>query len=130
MAVKGLHAKWTALIKRFYPKRFTMEASHSPIHTHIHTSIVEATMQGANLHIGSNSGLSILLKDTSINQSINQVYSHISSSQKSMIFKSETITDNNDGCAKGVTPEKLIKAYERGPNQINEVEKMDKIEKE
>ena len=31
----------------------------------IHTPMVVATMQGANLHIGSNSGLSILRKDTS-----------------------------------------------------------------
>ena len=34
-----IHAfgKWTAFIQRLYPKRCTIYASHSPIHTHIYT---------------------------------------------------------------------------------------------
>ena len=28
-----VNGKWTAFIKRLYPKRFTIDASHSPIHT-------------------------------------------------------------------------------------------------
>ena len=40
-------------------------ASHSPIHTHIHTPVAAAAMQGASLPTGSNSGFSVLPKDTS-----------------------------------------------------------------
>ena len=37
---------------------------HSPVHAHIRTLMREAAMQGGNLLIRSNLGLSVLLKDT------------------------------------------------------------------
>lgn len=45
-------------------KRFTIFASHLPMHTHTHTDGGRASMQGAGLTIGSNMGFSVLLKDT------------------------------------------------------------------
>ena len=47
-----------AFIRSFSPKWLTV------IHTHIHTLMVAAAMQGANQHIGSSLGFSVLPKDT------------------------------------------------------------------
>ena len=40
-------------------------ASHSRIHTHIHTPMAEETMQGTNLLTGSNLGFRVLQQDSS-----------------------------------------------------------------
>ncbi len=60
-AERGYLGKWTAFIQHFSilpDKALYNVASHSPIHSPM------AAMQGDDLTIRSNSGFSVLLKDT------------------------------------------------------------------
>uniref|UniRef100_A0A3B3Q4N9 Dual adaptor of phosphotyrosine and 3-phosphoinositides n=1 Tax=Paramormyrops kingsleyae TaxID=1676925 RepID=A0A3B3Q4N9_9TELE len=61
--VNGLHLYSAFLLLRVLKALYNTCLTFT-IHTHIHTPVATAAMQGANLHTGSNLGFSVLLKDT------------------------------------------------------------------
>lgn len=69
---KMINGKWTTLVQHFSSVQTTQSAWHysfaftkSHTHTHTHILMARTAVQGTNTPMGSNSGISILPKDTS-----------------------------------------------------------------
>ena len=53
MLPSDLNGNWTPFKSRFYPKHFTVYASYSPVHTHIHTALAEGPRRAPTSSTGA-----------------------------------------------------------------------------